>query len=103
MALCDRIVVVQSGCEFIEPMLQLFASHLQRVEVDVKQGALSPVVRFDQSSSREQSAVEWCTREGRPDRDLHIVECGFLNEFRNEIKDLFRISVESEDETAVHR
>src|SRR5215469_12206681 len=103
MAPCDRIVVVQRGCEFVEPMLQLFASHLQRVEVDIKQSTLSPVARFDQLSSRKQSAVQRCSREGRLDRDLHIVECGYLNEFRNEIKDLFLITVESENETAVHR
>src|SRR6516165_6950292 len=80
----------------------MFASHLERMKVDVEKRALSPVTRLDQATGREQAAVQRRARKCRLNRDLDVETGRFIDELRYAIKYFFRISIEPENETGVH-
>jgi hypothetical protein len=63
MALRDGIVAVKCCRKFVKFLLEALAIHLQQVEIDVEQGALPPVAWLDQSTTREQPAVQRSPRK----------------------------------------
>lgn len=101
-ALAGFVVRIELAAEFKETVLQFRHGHVLWPEIDVEQRAKLPRLGSDQAPLALEPLVERSSGERGEEGDLDLIQSGLANEREDIVEHVGRISIQAEDETAIH-